>query len=93
MLRMIAYGSELNLAYPPRPDDALVAWEPEWAAKIRVKSVLSAMLGMEEVMQPAASDRDSGSQPGHDNEDKGGNDATVDGIGQSINKIRGIFGF
>ena len=47
MLRMIAYGSELNLAQPPRPTDPRVAWEPVWAVKIRVKSMTSAVLGME----------------------------------------------
>jgi hypothetical protein len=47
MLRMIAYGSELNLAHPPRPTDPKIAWEPQWAAKVRVKSVTMAMLGME----------------------------------------------
>ena len=46
-LRMIAYGTELNLAHPPRPADPKVAWEPEWAVKVRVKSVTSAMLGVE----------------------------------------------
>ena len=46
MLRMIAYGSELNLAHPPRPTDPKIAWEPEWAVKVRVKSVTSAVLGM-----------------------------------------------
>ena len=47
MLRMIAYGNELNLAHPPRPSDPRVAWEPDWAAKVRVKSVAMAMLGMD----------------------------------------------
>jgi hypothetical protein len=47
MVRLIAYGSELNLAYPPRPTDARVAWDPQWAVKVRLKSVASAMLGME----------------------------------------------
>jgi hypothetical protein len=46
MLRAIAYGSELNLAHPPRPVDQKKPWEPEWAAKVRVKSVATAMLGM-----------------------------------------------
>ncbi|MBA3059268.1 MAG: hypothetical protein KJ614_08340 [Gammaproteobacteria bacterium] len=45
MLRGIAYGQELNLAYPPRPTDKRIAWEPEWAAKVRVKSVAMAMFG------------------------------------------------
>ncbi|MBQ0944600.1 hypothetical protein KAK07_14775 [Ideonella sp. 4Y16] len=47
MLRAIAYGSELNLAHPPRPTDPRQAWEPQWAVKLRVKSQSTAMLGME----------------------------------------------
>ena len=46
MLRMIAYGTELNLAHPPRPTDPKIAYEPEWALKVRVKSVAFTMLGM-----------------------------------------------
>ena len=46
MLRLIAYGSELNLAHPPRPADPKQRWEPVWAVKVRVKSVASLMLGM-----------------------------------------------
>jgi hypothetical protein len=46
MLRMIAYGTELNLAHPPRPTDPKLAWEPDWALKVRVKSVAFSMLGM-----------------------------------------------
>ena len=46
MLRAIAYGSELNLAHPPRPADPKAPWEPVWAVKVRVKSVSTAMLGM-----------------------------------------------
>jgi len=46
MVRMIAYGEELNLAYPPRPKDPKAAWEPVWAAKLRLKSVATSILGM-----------------------------------------------
>lgn len=46
MLRAIAYGNELNLAHPPRPADPKATWEPVWAAKVRVKSVATVMLGM-----------------------------------------------
>ena len=48
MLRGIAYGAELNLAHPPRPSDKRIAWEPEWAARVRVKSVAMLMLGEDE---------------------------------------------
>lgn len=58
MLRGIAYGQELNLAHPPRPTNKRVPWEPEWAARIRVKSV--AMSTLEEGGQ---SDRRSQAAP------------------------------
>jgi hypothetical protein len=47
MLRAIAYGSESYFSYPPRPTDskALAAWQPEWSAKVRVKSTFMSMLG------------------------------------------------
>jgi hypothetical protein len=60
MLRMIAYGSELNLAHPPRPADPKAAWEPVWAVKLRVKSVASVMLGMPAMDMPTGRD---GSEP------------------------------
>jgi len=47
MLRMIAWGSELNLAHPPRPSDVRTPWEPEWAARVRVKTTTMAMLGVD----------------------------------------------
>jgi hypothetical protein len=46
MVRMIAYGEELNLAHPPRPADSKATWEPIWTAKVRVKSEGIAFLGM-----------------------------------------------
>ena len=54
MLRVIAYGSELNLTDPPRPANASAAWEPVWAVKVRVKSVASAMNGMPGMNEPAS---------------------------------------
>jgi hypothetical protein len=47
MLRAIAYGTELNMAYPPRPTDPKIAWEPDWNVKLRVKSMTTTMMGME----------------------------------------------
>lgn len=46
MLRMIAYGPELNLADPPRPEDKAIPWEPQWAVRVRTKSQAMTMLGM-----------------------------------------------
>ncbi|MFZ6657914.1 hypothetical protein [Undibacterium sp. TJN19] len=45
MLRMIAYGSDAVFAYPPRPADTKIAWEPDWQTKVRVKSTFSSILG------------------------------------------------
>jgi hypothetical protein len=45
MLRMIAYGSEAYFAYPPRPTDPKIPWEPDWQTKTRVKSTFTSMLG------------------------------------------------
>jgi hypothetical protein len=46
MLRAIAYGTELNMAHPPRPTGPAIAWEPDWNVKIRVKSMTTTMIGM-----------------------------------------------
>jgi hypothetical protein len=48
MLKAIAYGTDLNMAYPPRPADPKIAWEPEWNVKLRVKSMTTTMMGMPE---------------------------------------------
>lgn len=56
MLRMIAYGSDAYFAYPPRPEDPKIAWEPDWQTKVRVKSTFTSILGgmgdMNEKAQP-----------------------------------------
>lgn len=63
MLRVIAYGSELNLAHPPRPADPKVRWEPVWAAKVRVKSVASLMMGMPSMPPGQAPERQQRQPP------------------------------
>ena len=71
MLRLSGYGNELNPAHPPRPADPKAAWEPVWAAKVRVKSVASSMLGMSEMgeMDKSAEGKPSPS-PSADSEPK-----------------------
>ncbi len=41
MARLIAYGPELNIVHPPRPAN------PEWSARVRVKSTSMVLLGIE----------------------------------------------
>lgn len=43
--RGIAYGRELNIVHPERPSDPKVAWNQEWTARVRVKSVANLMVG------------------------------------------------
>ena len=47
MLRMIAYGKESHIAWPPKPADPKAAWDPEWNVRVRTKSTALAMLGMD----------------------------------------------
>ncbi len=46
MLRMIAYGPELNLTHPPRTADVKATWSPEWAVRVRTKSAAFVPLGV-----------------------------------------------
>ena len=97
MLRMIAWGSELNLAHPPRPSDPRTPWEPEWSARVRVKATTMAMLGSD---MPGASGQASGSQaaqpgpaePGQAAQDAAPSIPGLPGAGRAIDAIRGIFG-
>ena len=92
MLRMIAYGTELNLVHPPRPADPKIPWEPDWAVKVRVKSVANAMLGMDmsEMQrgpggrsQPQAQDPSTPAAAEKKQEDK---------LPDPVNILKGIFG-
>jgi hypothetical protein len=45
MLNFIAYGEELNVAHPPRPQDPKVPWDIQWAVKLRLRSTSMVPLG------------------------------------------------
>ncbi|MDA8256237.1 MAG: hypothetical protein M0Z99_11480 [Betaproteobacteria bacterium] len=86
MLRVIAYGDELNLAHPPRPKDPKAKWEPVWAVKLRVKAVTSGMLGMPEAGQERGDRQRERSKPA-DGEAQG-----VPALPQPMELLKGIFG-
>jgi hypothetical protein len=96
LLRMIAYGTELNLAHPPRPADPKVAWEPQWAVKVRVKSVANAMLGMDmgSMMRGGGRAAEPAAPPpaaeAPAKEDKPA--SPVDEAAEAVRKLRGLFG-
>ena len=46
MLRLIGYGPELSLLHPPRPRDPRAAWDPQWAVKLRLKSMATSIASM-----------------------------------------------
>jgi hypothetical protein len=99
MLRGIAYGQELNLAYPPRPTDKRIPWEPEWAAKVRVKSVTMVPLGEEGSGAPSGRNRRS-SKSGSDNQSQDNQDnskaqeekSLVPGLPDVGKALKGLFG-
>ena len=96
-VRMIAYGTELNLAHPPRPADPKVPWEPDWAVKVRVKSVASSLLGMDmgEMMrgggraqEPSAPPPPAAEAPPKEQKPA----SPIDEAAEAVRKLRGLFG-
>jgi hypothetical protein len=62
MLSMYAYGPEAGFAYPPRPANPRLAWNPEWTARVRYRSISTKIVGMPD-MDEASSGRDGRDQP------------------------------
>jgi hypothetical protein len=62
MLSMYAYGPEASFAFPPRPANPKLAWNPEWTARVRFRSVSSKIVGMPD-MDEAMSGEDSRQRP------------------------------
>jgi len=87
MVRMIAYGPEANFAYPPRPANPKAPWNPEWAARVRIKSTGMTLLGMDE--QSGGGSRGSARE-----ERKPSMQDVIPGVGDvnPINVLKGIFG-
>lgn len=97
MLRGIAYGQELNLAHPPRPTDKKKPWEPDWAAKIRVKSLSMVMLGEESgggasghAPQPDPSESNSAAQ--QPEAPKLPSIPGLPDVGKALQGLKGLFG-
>ena len=88
MLRMIAYGPELNVTYPPRPSDVKVAWEPEWAVRVRTKSTAMSMLGMDATERRGARSRNA-PQSGQPPADASQDEPKMPG---AVDLLKGIFG-
>ena len=46
MLNLYAYGPQSDFAYPPRPANAKLPWNPEWIARVRFRANAMTILGM-----------------------------------------------
>jgi len=93
MMRFIAYGEELNLIHPPRPQDPKAVWEPQWAVKLRQKSTTATMLGMEAA---ALTGRESARTPADDRGQAREAAAEEPGgvvVKEGMKALRGVFGF
>lgn len=91
MLRMIAYGPELNLAHPPRPSDPKIEWKPDWSVLLRLKSTGMAMIGEEAAATPSRTE----ASPAQGAPAEGGAPSPTDvikEIGDPVKVLKGIFG-
>ncbi len=84
MVRMVAYGPELNLAHPPRPANAKSPWEPEWAVRVRNKSTGMTMLGMDE--------QGGGRSAGRSGDKAPQQEGPLPGLGDVLKGVKGLFG-
>jgi hypothetical protein len=91
MLQFIAYGHDLNLSHPPKPQNAPKDWQPDWTAKVRLKSATMTMLG-EEMGSGAKEDRGSGGRDYTSQPRSGRSRGNTDPIENPIKSIKGIFG-
>lgn len=48
MLNLTAWGGEADFAFPARPADPKVAWNIQWTAKVRYRSTVGTILGMDD---------------------------------------------
>ncbi len=98
MLRMIAYGDELNLTHPPRPADPKQPWNPIWTVKVRLKSTGMAMLDagdMDIAEGRAPARREPGARPPQESAPPG-EPRPADPAGQvleGVKQLKGLFGF
>ncbi|MBX3482722.1 hypothetical protein [Phenylobacterium sp.] len=62
IVQLAAYGGEANFVYPPRPTNPKIAWNQEWAVKVRYRSATGGLLGM--AMPQMDGGRQAGGYPG-----------------------------
>jgi hypothetical protein len=91
-VQFIGYGDELNIAYPPKPKDPKIPHEYIWTMKLRNKSTGMLPLGHEDGQKERRSrgrQTDQEERPAETEKSREGAEKNPD----TLNKIRGIFGF
>lgn len=91
-VRFIAYGEEANFAHPPRPQDPKIAWNPDWAVKVRLKSTAAAMLGEDGMGGDAPRTRGRSSEGASAQEGGAQNAPAVDPVQEGLKALKGLFG-
>jgi hypothetical protein len=86
---MIAYGNELNVSHPPRPEKAPANWQPEWTARVRIKSTGMTMLGMEDSREAQRGGRHS---PANESADNSAPASIQDVVPNPVRLLKGLFG-
>jgi len=86
-VQFIAYGDEGNFAYPPKPADPKVKWEPIWTAKVRLKSTGMLPLGMEGVGDASAAETSGKAEKPKEEA------SPVDSAVEGVKKLKSLFGF
>ncbi|MEC4718519.1 hypothetical protein RY831_05130 [Noviherbaspirillum sp. CPCC 100848] len=99
MVNMIAYGPELNVSHPPRPAKAPADWQPEWTARVRIKSTGMTMLGMAEGANNADSANNAAGAHGTDGAGGAVTEAQdsplslpLPGVPNPVKVLKGLFG-
>jgi len=96
-LRFVAYGDELNLVHPPRPQDPKQPWEQVWAVKVRLKSTSGLMLaegmGGSET-RGRAERRPAQAQPEtpEQTQQQGSGSPVEQGVQEGLKALKGLFG-
>ena len=98
-LSVHAYGGELNQVYPPKPADPKAPWDPLWYVKVRVKSTGMTMLGADDggSARSRSTSRPPASDPARQAQDVQPSESAAPerapGPLDSVNKLKGLFGF
>ena len=99
MLQFIAYGEELNLVHPPKPNNPKQPWNIEWSVKARLKSTgMTTLMPMDDGSGARAArktkkksqPRDEEPVERNDQENERDSGRSKGGIGD---RLKGIFGF